>query len=219
MVRDDRWATGVARAGWRALLAAAMLGAAGCMNFAHPVPPPPAGPTPPEEDCRARVHVFLVNGLDPLGYANFEGVGEHLRQLGYCHVHYARLCEIAALDNEIRHVQCCDPAARVALVGYSFGANGVNYLSRRAADDGRPIGLLVYVDGVFLAAQPPRCGGCRTVNLYSHHWWKDAPELPGADNVKLPDAGHYDVPTLPVVLEVLTHELDAYVGAHASMSR
>src|SRR5579871_2814127 len=209
MVSDDRRVARTLRVAMAALVAAAV---GGCMNFAHPVPPAP-GPTPPLEDCRARVHVFMVNGFDPLCYANFEGVGEYLRQLGYCHVHYAHLCETAALDNEIRHVQCCNPGARVALVGYSWGANAVNYLSHRAVDDGRPIGLLIHVDGVFLPAQPPRCGCCRTVNLYGHHWWKNAPEVPGAENIRLPDVGHYDVPTLPCVLEVLTNELDAYAGA------
>jgi hypothetical protein len=215
MMSDDRR---VVRTDFGAVLAVALLGTAGCMNFAHPVPPPPCAPMPSEEACRAHVHVFMVNGLDPLGYANFEGVGEYLRQLGYCHVHYARLCSVASMDNEIRHVQCTDPSARVALVGYSFGANGVNHLSRRAADDGRPIGLLVHLDGVFLSAQPPRCGGCRTVHVYCRHWWKEAPELPGADNVRIPDVGHYDVPTQEVVIDVLTRELDAYAGvAHAEV--
>src|SRR5256885_1102276 len=32
---------------------------------------------------RDHVHVFLVNGVDPLNYGDMAGLGDHIRQLGF----------------------------------------------------------------------------------------------------------------------------------------
>ena len=71
----------------RSLLAGMVLGASGCMNFIHPVGTPP----PEQAECcrslpkcgRDHVYIFLVHGMDPLDYANLNGLCDFIHELGF----------------------------------------------------------------------------------------------------------------------------------------
>jgi hypothetical protein len=169
-------------------------------------------------ECRARVHTYLINGCDPFGWGNFRGVADRLRAQGYGPVRYGQLYHLAAIRNEIAHLRWTEPDARVAVIGYSTGANGAAWLARQAARDGAPVELLIFVDGVFLpGTAADKSGACRTVSIscdHLLHLMKEAPnDLVGAENVRVPPTGHYGVPTHPAVIGKLVYELDTLAAA------
>jgi pimeloyl-ACP methyl ester carboxylesterase len=157
--------------------------------------------------------VFLINGFDPIGVADFRGVACQLQSAGLWDVRYRQFPQAAAVGREIRRLRREDPGAPVALVGYSAGANVANRLAQQAARDGAPVELLIFVDPVVMPGftfQP--CSAGRTVNVASPHPLLRSPTLPGACNVLLPPTGHYSVPTHPVTVGVLFQELAGLAG-------
>src|SRR5262249_4337991 len=72
--------------------------------------------------------------------------------------------------------------------------------------DGVPIDLVVYLDGVFLPDRPPP-PGVRVVNVHNASGFCDTGPLRQADDVVLPECGHFAVPTHSLTLELLAHEL------------
>jgi pimeloyl-ACP methyl ester carboxylesterase len=168
---------------------------------------PPATACP----CRVAVHTYVINGCDPFGFADCRGVADRLRGLGYGPVHYYQTYGAGAVRRDITRLRHDDPCARVAVVGYSMGANGAAWVARRAAEDGSPVELLVFVDGVLLSGgAASRAGACRTISLSSDHILLEAPaRMEGAENVRLPATNHFAVPTHPTVLAILACELEA----------
>src|SRR5262245_36591784 len=108
----------------------ALTSGSGCVclgTYWHPIgfPPPeqsaPCLATP--QCCRDRVHVFFLNGLDPLNKDNFPGLKHYVEHLGFKNTYYSQLYGYWCVRNEIRRIHACDPEARFALIGFSFGCN------------------------------------------------------------------------------------------------
>src|SRR5258707_407926 len=119
------------RFGAVALLAAGHLTAAGGCCPLPPaasgvsLPPPPAAPwtADPVAVPKEHVHIFAVNGSDPLCIAGFDGLCDRLREHGYVHTRFGRLCTSHRFAPEIRRLRAVDPCARVVVIGYSTGCN------------------------------------------------------------------------------------------------
>lgn len=166
-------------------------------------------------DCREHVHVFFVNGLDPLNKDNFRGLCDYVQQLGFTKTYHKQLYEAGQLTSTIRHIRETDPAARFVLVGFSFGTNAVQAVTNDLAGEGVSIDLLVYLGGDTLTNDPEACpaNARRVVNITARGcvWlagglvW-DGVDLDGAVNLRL-DAGHADVPSHPQTLELLARQL------------
>src|SRR6266571_8540722 len=112
MRRRQGWLRGLAGCA----LALALLCGPGCLSCTHPI-------DPPQEDCTAHclavpdcckdhVYIFLINGLDPLEYANLRGVRGHLYALGFSQTYYAQLYHGHSIKKEVCRLHEEDPDAR-----------------------------------------------------------------------------------------------------------
>jgi hypothetical protein len=195
------------------LLAAAGLAAPGCMGCLHPVEPL----TPETRTackaypscCRDHVYVILIHGMDPLDYANLQGVRDYVQELGFRKTFYGQCYHTAKFAKEMHRIHAEDPDSRFVLIGFSFGANMARYLANVAKDDGIPIDLLVYFGGNTLKNeaydQPDNVA--RVVNiLASGAIWNGA-WMDRAENIHEPDVYHFGTPSHPYSVELLTHEL------------
>src|SRR5262249_38059845 len=130
----------------------------GCLGHLHPVAMPSPEAT---ESCAAvaearrdRVHVFFINGLDPTNRANFYGLSEPGRPLGFPHVTYGQMYDQPEMRREIVRIHEQDPEAKFVVVGYSLGANLAGSLTHALAREGVTVDLLVYLGGDTLSNSP-----------------------------------------------------------------
>jgi hypothetical protein len=169
----------------------------------------------PQAD-RDRVHVFFINGLDPLGSGNFRGVFEQVRQLGFQHVHYGQMYNQPSMKREVIRIHQHDPQAKFVVIGYSFGANLAASLARAVQTDGVAIDLLVYLAGDTMSNSPKNRpeNARRIINITAHGCvfllggvvWQGE-DLDGANNLRLTGAGHGDVPTHERTIQLLVEGL------------
>jgi hypothetical protein len=173
-----------------------------------------------------RVHVFMVNGFDPLYAGAFDTTRDYVRSLGLDHVELGELYDAGRFKKMIRDIHREHADARFVLIGYSFGANVVKDMAQSLKDDGIAIDLLVYLGGDTLenTAEHRPENARRIVNVTARGciWLLgglvfDGEDITGAENVRLPDEGHYDVPTHPETLRLLARHL-AKVVANANRS-
>ena len=204
------------------LMAAVGLAAPGCLGFLHPVEP-----LAPETRtackvypscCRDHVYVFLIHGMDPLDYANLEGLRDYIDGLGFHKTYFGQMYHTRKFEKEMRRIHAEDPDSRFVLIGFSFGANMVRYLANSAKGDGIPIDLLVYFGGNTLKNEPydQPDNAARIVNiLASGAIWNGA-WMDRAENVHETDVYHFGTPSHPYSVELLTHEL-AEVASHVAV--
>ena len=156
----------------------------------------------------ARLCLF-IHGLDPLDFANLNGVRDYVQSLGYIKTYYGQLYHSGYFTDEMRLVHQRDPDARFALVGFSFGANKVRNIANAVRDDGINIDLLVYLGGNTLTNdaedRPPNV--TRIVNILATGCIWNGTELDNAANVHYDNAWHFGSPSHPRTLEILAHEL------------
>lgn len=183
---------------------------AGCMRCLHPLPVERR----PDIPCacsahRQNVHVFLVHGLDPLDYANLEGIREHLQQIGYSDSHVYQFHEGPQLAAAVITCREQHPTEPIALVGFSVGCLTTRKVANLVHDEAQvDVDLLFYMGGWFFRdetqSRPPFVPrvvhvlgtGCDTVGV----------PLPEADNIKV-ESRHFGSPTNPAVLRRLEGEL------------
>jgi hypothetical protein len=197
------------RLGRALVLAGMLLGAGGCVRITYPLEFPPINlsychPVPyPRPDqlapsaavpqwCRNHVHIFLIHGMDPLDFANLDGLTEYCHNLGYIKTHYGQLYHLWKFKTDLRKVHEDDRDARFVLIGFSFGANMVRQLANAVKDEGIVIDLLVYLGGNTLENtprdQPEHV--IHIVNILATGWiW------------------HFGSPTHPKTLNLLSREL------------
>jgi hypothetical protein len=181
--------------------------------FLHPV----AAPAPPcvdlcsqiSPECRDHVHIFLINGLDPLRVGNLAGLRDRLQCLGFTNTYYGELCSWSWFKREVIRAHQEDPCGRIVLVGYSAGASMAYRLAHAVQQEGVKIDLLVYLDAkAFLLnfhQTPDNVCRVLNVNSLSRIWWGSPIE--GAQNVFENNIWHFGPPSHPRTLEVLAENL------------
>lgn len=177
-------------------------------------------------EARDRVHLFALNGMDPLYLGNLHGLCAAMQQLGFRNVHCAQRWQAAAVRDEIVVLRRAHPDARIAVVGFSVGANYACRLAHELNERGIAIDLLVYVGGDTLenvpASRPVNVG--QVVNITGHGYlprggdlFYNGVNIDGAQNHRL-DARHMLLPTRPETVELLaTHLLDVARGPAAGL--
>jgi pimeloyl-ACP methyl ester carboxylesterase len=207
---------------WAGLvLSVCLLSGAGCVHFDE-VPPPeyPADFLQPQgvpEACRNRVHIFIVQGADPLDLAGVKGLRKQLIDKGFLKVyhgypyHYFYFCKL------IRQLHYRDPDARFVLIGHRLGAAVVEKMARSLADEEVPVELLVYLDGVFVGdpdeLPPP---SCRVVNMQPSNPIGHQVFLTNAENFENVEAHSLNLLTHHDTLPFLINEL-ALVASHVPL--
>jgi hypothetical protein len=189
------------------------------MSVLHPVASPEPQPREagyaPAGDCRDHVHVFLVNGLDPLHFGNLVGVRDYVRQLGFENTYYGELYDWWWFKKEIRRIHGEDPEARLVLVGFSLGGSMVHSLARSLKAEGVWVDLLVYVDAKTFFnnfhRRPENVGRVLNVTSLSCLW--NGKPLEGAENVREGDVWHFGSPTHPDTLKALAANLALVAAA------
>jgi hypothetical protein len=132
------------------VLATLLAGSSGCLNFLSPIPDPPpdmAGPClalPPY--VKKHVYVFMMNGVDPLGMANLNGLREHVLKLGFNQAYNGQLYHIGWYEREIQRIHKEDPDGRIVLIGYGHAAKVLAGMANRLVASGVHIEVLLALD-------------------------------------------------------------------------
>jgi hypothetical protein len=183
----------------------------GCLSFVNPVPPPldetklicdhfPA-------DCRAGVHIFLVNGCDPFECANFRGVRDYLNKLGFKSVWYGQFYHDEEMSAEIHRLHRDNPTARIIVVGYEHGANAACEIARAAIDDHGFVDLLVLLEPKCLGTiVPPHSDLGRFVVIRSEPSPFSGTVPEGAEVITLSTYWRFTVPTHSTTLDLIADE-------------
>jgi hypothetical protein len=147
MKRTGQWSRRLLASG---LLATLLTAGSGCLSCLHPVPAPPpemAGPChalPPH--VRRHVHIFLMNGLDPLDAANLSGVRHQVEALGFTQIYSGQLYHSGWFERHLLRIKDEDPDGRVVLIGHGSGVNALRNLAQKAAAAGVTIDVLIALD-------------------------------------------------------------------------
>jgi hypothetical protein len=177
-------------------------------------------------DAANHLYVFCINGGDPIGLGNFNGLSQHLKTHGCPNTYYGQLWHTRRFHNQIKEIHASDPQAQIALIGYSFGANRVRTLANDLNSDGIPVELLIYMAGDTISdrdASRPR-NVARILNirakglaLYGGNLFFEGGELTGARN-EFVNTRHMLVPTRAETIEYVTQELAALAAGPAVAS-
>jgi hypothetical protein len=168
--------------------------------------------------CLSSVHVFGVNGLDPVCIGNFNGLCAYLKEQG-CNTYFAQLWSISDMAGRIKALRACDPNAKIVLMGYSLGCNRIRALANELKKDNIQIDLLVYLGGDMILSHSRSCppNVCRTLNVRAHGFCLTGGDLltgtnlPCARNVKV-NCRHLKIPSRPEVAHLVLGELLALSG-------
>ncbi len=172
------------------------------------------------DGARDRVHVFLLNGADPVNFCDFRGLSHYVTALGYRNVTYGQMWDNARCEEAVRKLRRDDPQARVVLVGYSAGVYLVRDITRDLGRDGVQVDLLFYLGGDLLTNAPEDKPGnaARIVNVRGRGLVLlrggavNGADLDGCENRLFTDVAHRGLPSDPRVLEMLAGELAAVAG-------
>lgn len=193
----------------------------GIGTFIHPIQEPATVPMPSCYDqgpCQCRkehVYIFGVNGLNPLCLGNFNGMMGYFRKQGFENCYFGQLYTSHWFADKIREIRRADPEARIALIGFSLGANYVQAIANNLAKDGVKVDLVVYLVGDFVgnsaASKPDNV--VRVVNvrakgivLAGGDLLCDGSDIEGASNHRI-GCRHILAPSRRETLELLTKEL------------
>ncbi len=191
----------------------------GIGTFLHPVDtdaseaPALAQPTIAEQ--REHVHIFMLNGLDPLYLGNLNGLAGHLQALGFEHTRVYRLFQTRRLNRDIRAVRQMHPDARIVLLGFSLGANAARDVAHDLNRDGIRIDTLVYMGGDSIDntsySRPDNVG--KVINItghglifYGYDLVMNGADIDGAANLRV-DARHILIPSRRETVALLSKEV------------
>lgn len=165
-----------------------------------------------------RTYVYLLDGVNPLGAARLQELGDHLREAGFPDTRVGGWYRVWEFEREIREVHAADPTARFALIGYSAGAYRARAAANRLLREGVPLAVVGYIgaDYMFDTADAQVIGAGRVVNvtgdgylLTGRNLLFNGTEVFGARNVRLVGTRHYFLPTDPQTFAILYEELTA----------
>jgi hypothetical protein len=128
---------------------ALLLTGIGCMNCHHGAyreclrPVEQVGASAP---IRAKVHTFLMNGVDVLDIGGLDQLRLAIIQSGYPKVYFAQRFDLEWYYREIIRLYQEDPEYRFVLVGQGAAAPSLQQLACRLTQDGVTIDAVVYLD-------------------------------------------------------------------------
>jgi hypothetical protein len=160
--------------------------------------------------CRDHVYIFLVNGLDPINYGKLLGLRDYIRKLGFRQTYYGQMFHARYFKKEIRRIHDEDAGAHFVFIGFSAGMNVAHSMAAAANRDGIPVDALVYLSGNNPITPMPndRPQNVRHVlNILASGLMAKTGERDYAENIRLPDAWHFDSPAHPRTKELLAKEL------------
>ena len=195
--------------------------AARALSSVHPVAEPSAklrelcAAVPSES--KDRVHLFVLNGADPLYLGNLNGLCARMRDLGFRSVDCAEMWQGAAVRDRIVELRRREPEARVALVGFSIATKSARSIANELKEQNVKIDLLVYLGGETIgnvpASRPDNVG--QVLNINGHGYMPrggdlffNGTDIDGAENQRL-DARHILLPSRPETVELLGRHLVA----------
>lgn len=98
-------------------------------------------------EIKARVHFFIINGIDPLYSSNLNGAAAYFRSIGFTNTNCYQITSAPKVRRQIEAVRRSDPEARIVLLGYSLGANAARSMANNLQRDGIEIDCLIYLGG------------------------------------------------------------------------
>jgi pimeloyl-ACP methyl ester carboxylesterase len=205
------------------VLVAAVLGslgnrAAGWGRF-HPVPSGTASVIQQCEqapaDGREHVHIYFINGADPLCLGNLNGLADRIRAMGFPNTHFRQCWQCRNLCREVAAIRQQDPDAKIMLIGFSYGAVRARQMAQTLAKERIWVDSLVYVAGDFIKNSPdssPSNVG-HVVNLQAHGYlfsgydlFFNGEDIAKAQNQRV-DTRHMSLPTRNETIDALSTEL------------
>jgi hypothetical protein len=176
---------------------------AGCSCTCHLTSTPPVA----EDLCeavgsiascsRSHVHVFFLQGHDPIDWANLEALKETMQSLGFPQAWYAPCWYEKHFRKEIARILHDDPKAHFVLVGYGHGVDTAAELAQTVGAQHIPVDLLFCIAREI--DQPENVGHMRTV-------LSGCPEL-SEEKVHYVDVHSKSLPMHSETIELLSHEL------------
>ena len=169
----------------------------------------------------ANTRVYVINGVDPFGWAGLSEMTDRLRASGYPDTTFGSWYEVLRFDREIRAAYRQDPSAQFIIIGYSFGVYRAQGLASRLAHDGIPIAMVGYIGGDYLRNSPANTRGVggRVVNvmgdgylLTGRNWFFNGTDLAGTDNVRMPGVRHFGLPKQEQTVDALVNGMNAATG-------
>lgn len=192
----------------------------GSGTLLHPIEEPEHIPLPacyasaPYRCLKENVYIFTVNGLNPMCLGNFNGLCQFFKKQGFEKTRFAQLYSYSKFAEEIREIRKDNPNARIALVGYSLGANSVREVANELNRDGTRVDLLVYLAGDTIKNSPESrpANVSRIVNIRAKGAiatggsFVNGSEIEGARNVRV-DCRHILTPSRRQTVEIMMEEL------------
>jgi hypothetical protein len=163
-------------------------------------------------------HVYVINGVDPLGWGGLSQMADRIRDSGYPDTKFGGWYEVLRFDRQIRQTHREDPSAQFVIIGYSWGVYRAKALANRLNRDGIPIAMVGYIGGDYLRNTPAslQMGQSRVVNvmgdgylLTGRNWFFNGTDLAGADNIRMPGIRHFGLPKQDQTFNTLMSGLNA----------
>jgi hypothetical protein len=160
------------------------------------------------------VHVFVVNGFDPLDISGMGETRSTLNRLGFTKVYRGQFNHAGEFADEIKQLAEADPNARFVVVGVGAGVDAAVSLTEAVAAYGVTIDLLASVDSPFWshAASRKPLNVERVLALHG----RPSSVLPWTpsfgEDIELPDASWLGVSSHPMTTETLAAELAMIAG-------
>jgi len=96
--------------------------------------------------ARARVNVFLMNGLDPLQVGGLHCLKDEILAAGFPKVYYAQRYDREWYRRELHRLHREDPDNRFVLIGYGTAADQLRQLACQVAGEGVPLDMVLFID-------------------------------------------------------------------------
>jgi hypothetical protein len=212
----ERQAIGGRALAWKLLVFLVSAGAGCC--YLHPIHAPQpeilASCQSLPRCCKDHIHIFLLNGLDPMNYGNLTGLRDYVQSLGFHQTYYGQIYHYWWFRNQIRRIHREDPEAHFVLVGFSIGVNLADALARSLKAEGVYFDTIVFLSGNHplapMPSEPPANAG-RVVNILASGLMGTRGERDWAEDIRLADSWHFDTPSHVETLEKMAEVL-AQVG-------
>lgn len=148
-------------------------------------------------------YVYVVRGVDPMGWSGVSGLANQIRAGGYPNTRYGFWYQMPQFEREIRQLYRQNPGIQVVLIGHSAGVYQVRAAANRLTRDGVPVSMVGYVGGDYLrdSSYTRVNGATQVVNvtgdgylLTGRNLFFNGTNVTGADNVRMPGVRHFALP-------------------------